>query len=710
MAKEKYVIQAELDTKGVLSSAREAQREINNIGRLAKETNRNAQITGSVTMKDKGIKETQRALNLAKQNVDNLTKALANAKMSGTTQKQVQALESQLVKAQTQATRLSTELSKIGSQSVQSNGLSSAVDKMKSAGGSLLGTFSKVGNVISGISSAIGLVSGGVSKAVDLTSGFANTLMNTYDRQIQAQKTLSTTLSDGAKGFEQFNSHIDKGNSLLKSQKNDLNELGATISSYMKVSGDEAYKTVNAINAVGDSLGLSMDTQKQFTYGLAQALGSGTLHAQDFNQMMQSALGAQFRDMLIQAANEMQNVGTTAEQLPDALKKGKVEANLLANTFGDNWASKMAKAQTSLKGIEVSTGGVKRMLKDGQLSVQDFTNVFGEGFTSTLLNAMNATSDGAVTMENFKDKMEDGVFSTEVMNRAIELFQQKGEQLASSGPSTWGQIREMISNGFNTSALDGFRKGLGDTGIDMANLGNNATIMATTIGSQLGQMAGKAVGALSEIIDKNKDGKVSNDEMKAAVNDAKKAVEKFFNKINFTSIGSFLDKVGSIVSQIRDVYNWANDAYSAVQKLLSASRNVGGNTGLIGKALGFRKNSTWGDAFSDFHWGWLRSNIDPLGIKEPTSLGKKILGSRNGQLPLDLQFFAGGREAISRAVNAVQPYARATKGKTATPSIGTQDNSQQDIKIYVQSSADGRRIANEIYNKLERNGVKLNKR
>lgn len=710
MAKEKYVIQAELDTKGVLSSAREAQREINNIGRLAKETNRNAQITGSVTMKDKGIKETQRALNLAKQNVDNLTKALANAKMSGTTQKQVQALESQLVKAQTQATRLSTELSKIGSQSVQSNGLSSAVDKMKSAGGSLLGTFSKVGNVISGISSAIGLVSGGISKAVDLTSGFANTLMNTYDRQIQAQKTLSTTLSDGAKGFEQFNSHIDKGNSLLKSQKNDLNELGATISSYMKVSGDEAYKTVNAINAVGDSLGLSMDTQKQFTYGLAQALGSGTLHAQDFNQMMQSALGAQFRDMLIQAANEMQNVGTTAEQLPDALKKGKVEANLLANTFGDNWASKMAKAQTSLKGIEVSTGGVKRMLKDGQLSVQDFTNVFGEGFTSTLLNAMNATSDGAVTMENFKDKMEDGVFSTEVMNRAIELFQQKGEQLASSGPSTWGQIREMISNGFNTSALDGFRKGLGDTGIDMANLGNNATIMATTIGSQLGQMAGKAVGALSEIIDKNKDGKVSNDEMKAAVNDAKKAVEKFFNKINFTSIGSFLDKVGSIVSQIRDVYNWANDAYSAVQKLLSASRNVGGNTGLIGKALGFRKNSTWGDAFSDFHWGWLRSNIDPLGIKEPTSLGKKILGSRNGQLPLDLQFFAGGREAISRAVNAVQPYARATKGKTATPSIGTQDNSQQDIKIYVQSSADGRRIANEIYNKLERNGVKLNKR
>lgn len=620
MAKEKYVIQAELDTKGVLSSAREAQREINNIGRLAKETNKNAQITGSVTMKDKGIKETQRALNLAKQNVDNLTKALANAKMSGATQKQVQALESQLVKAQTQATRLSTELAKVGSGKKFS--LSGAFDSVKSYGSNMLSTFSKIGNVVSGVNAGIGLVTGAVSQATDLVGGFANNLMNTYDRQIQAQKSLSATLSDGAEGYKKFNSYIDSGSELLKSQRNDLNELGSTISGYTSLTGDQAFKIVNSINAVGDSLGLGMDTQKQFSYGLAQALGAGVLHAQDFNQIMQSALGAQFRDMLIQAYNEI-----------------------------------------------------------------------------------NHTSIG---LGEFKQAMADGAIDTNVMNRALELFQQKGNELVSAGPSTWGQIREMIANGFNTSALDGFRKGLGDTGIDMSNLGNNATTMASTIGSQLGQMAGKAVGALTQIIDKNHDGKVSQDEMKDAVNKAKDAVNNFFNKINYASIGSFLGKVGSAIDSLRDLYNWANNAYSAVQSALNLSRNVGGNTGLLGKALGFRSNSTWGDAFSDFHW--LRSNIDPLGIKEPTSLGQKILGSRNGQLPLDLQFFAGGREAISRAVNAVQPYARATKGTTATPSVGTQDNSQQDIKIYVQSSADGRKIANEIYNKLERNGIKLNKR
>lgn len=622
MAKEKYVIQAELDTKGVLSSAREAQREINNIGRLAKETNKNAQITGSVTMKDKGIKETQRALNLAKQNVDNLTKALANAKMSGATQKQVQALESQLVKAQTQATRLSTELAKVGSQNIQSSELSGAVDKMKSAGGSLLGTFSKVGNVVSGISSAIGLVSGGISKVVDLTSGFANNLMSTYDRQVQAQKSLTATLLDGAEGYKKFNSYIDSGSSLLKSQRNDLSELGSTISGYTSLTGDQAFKIVNSINAVGDSLGLTMDTQKQFSYGLAQALGSGALHAQDFNQIMQSALGAQFRDMLIEAYNEI-----------------------------------------------------------------------------------NHTSIG---MGEFKQAMEDGAIGTDVMNLALDKFQQKGNELVSSGPSTWGQIREMISNGFDTGALDGFRKGLGDTGIDMASLGNNATEMSTIVGNQLGQMAGLAVGALTQIIDKNKDGKVSSKEMEDAVNDAKEAVTKFFNKINLTSIEGFLGKIGSGINKLMKLYNWANNAYGAVQNLLNASRDIGGNTGLIGKALGFRKNSTWGDAFSDFHW--LTSNIDPLGLKENQGLGQKLLGSRNGQIPLDLQFFAGGREAINKAVGAVQPYTRASKGTTAQSNIGTQDNSQQDIKIYVQSSADGQKIAKEIYNKLERNGVKLNKR
>lgn len=620
MAKEKYIIQAELDTKGVLKNARDAQREINNIGKLARETNKNAQITGSVTMKEKGIKETQRALNLAKQNVDNLTKALANAKMSGATQKQVQALETQLVKAQTQATRLSTELAKVGTTGTKGGGLSSAVDKMKSAGSTLLGTFSKVGNIVSGISAGFGLVTGAISKATGLVGGFANRLMDTYDAQIQAQKTLSSTLKDGADGYKKFNSYIDSGNLLLKSQRNDLNELGATLSGYVTLTGDEAFKIVNSINAVGDSLGLSMDTQKQFSYGLAQALGSGALHAQDFNQIMQSALGAQFRDMLIQAYNEI-----------------------------------------------------------------------------------NHTNIG---LAEFKQAMADGAIDTNVMNRALELFQQRGNQLVSAGPSTWGQIREMIRSAFNTQALEGFQKGLGDVGISTADLGNNVTKMSGVVGQKMGEMAGKAVGAIVRMIDKNKDGKVSNEEIEGAINDAKNAVVNFFNKMNNSSVGGFLRELNSAIGHIKTLIGWLNDAWNVADKVFSKVRSISGK-GIVGGAVSSIFDPGWSI------WGnfsWLRSNIDPLGVKENTGLSEKILGSRAGKLPLDLQFFAGGKEAISRAIEATQPYARAGKGATAQPSIGTQDNSTQDIKIIVQSNQDGRRIAQEIYNKLERNGVRLDKR
>lgn len=707
MAKDKYIVQTELDSKNAIRNAKELQKEINNIGRLAKETNKNAKITGSVDMKQKGIKETQRALDLAKKNADNLSRALTQAKMSGATEKQVKSLENQLLKAQTQAQRLDNELAQLGSGGGKKSFMGGAIDKIKSAGSTMLGTFSKVGNIVSGISAGWGLVSGAVSKATGFIGGYAQRLMDTYDIQKQAQKTLSTTLSDGAKGYEQFNSHIDKGNALLKSQKTDLNELGAMISSYMKISGEEAFKTVNAINAIGDSLGLSMDVQKQFTYGLSQALGSGTLHAQDFNQIMQSALGAQFRDMLIQAANEMQNVGMTAEQLPDALKKGKVEADLLANTFGDNWANKMAKAQTALKGIEVSTGGVKRMLKDGQLTVQDFTRVFGEDFTNQLLNAMNTTSEGAVTMENFKQKMEEGVFSTDVMNRAIELFQQKGEQLASEGPSTWAQIREMISNGFNTSSLEGFRTGLSNVDIDMATFGNSATEITSQVGQYFGQMAGQAVGSLAKIIDKNKDGKVSEDEFKGAVNDAKGAIDKFFSKINGSSIVGFIKEISKAVRELNRLYNWLNDIWVQADRVLDKLRNIGGQKGLIGNLFGWQV----GGKGSGGGRGWL---LDPSltsggGLVDKAVNGVTTSGRPNPNLmPLNLQLFGNYAKSVNKALESASYGLNGSAINTST--VTSQDNSVQDIKIYVQSTADGQRIANEIYSKLERNGVKLNKR
>lgn len=425
MAKEKYVIQTELETKKALSDAKTLQKEINEIGRVAKSASKNAKITGKVEMKDKAIKDTERALSLAKKNVDQLTQSLAKVKLNGGTEKQVSSLESQLRKAQISANNLESELHQLKGVDVTPRGLdkfksmfSGGMGKIKSFGGSLLDIGSKFSMIFTAVSSGVGMVSNGIGKAVDLVGGFANRLMDTYDSQLSAQKSLSVTLADGAKGYEDFNSHIEKGSLLLQSQRNDLAELASFISGYVKVTGDEAFEIVNAINTVGDSLGLSMDTQKQFTYGLSQALGAGALHAQDFNQIMQSALGAQFRDMLIQAYNEINNTSIGMEEFKQAMEDGKVNTEVM------NLALEKFKKQA------------EDTANSGQITFTQMKDMIAKGFdTSALSGFQSEISSAGFSMGELGDTATNlsmlvgekmGQLAGYVVNNMIKLMDANG--------------------------------------------------------------------------------------------------------------------------------------------------------------------------------------------------------------------------------------------------------------------------------------------
>lgn len=426
MAKEKYVIQTELETKKALSDAKTLQKEINEIGRVAKSASKNAKITGKVEMKDKAIKDTERALSLAKKNVDQLTQSLAKVKLNGGTEKQVSSLESQLRKAQISANNLESELHQLKGVDVTPRGLdkfksmfSGGMGKIKSFGGSLLDIGSKFSMIFTAVSSGVSMVSNGIGKAVDLVGGFANRLMDTYDSQLSAQKSLSVTLADGAKGYEDFNSHIEKGSLLLQSQRNDLAELASFISGYVKVTGDEAFEIVNAINTVGDSLGLSMDTQKQFTYGLSQALGAGALHAQDFNQIMQSALGAQFRDMLIQAYNEINNTSIGMEEFKQAMEDGKVNTEVM------NLALEKFKKQA------------EDTANSGQITFTQMKDMIAKGFdTSALSGFQSEISSAGFSMGELGDTATNlsmlvgekmGQLAGYVVNNMIKLMDANGD-------------------------------------------------------------------------------------------------------------------------------------------------------------------------------------------------------------------------------------------------------------------------------------------
>jgi Ca2+-binding EF-hand superfamily protein len=426
MAKEKYVIQTELETRKALSDAKTLQKEINEIGRVAKSASKNAKITGKVEMKDKAIKDTERALSLAKKNVDQLTQSLAKVKLNGGTEKQISSLESQLRKAQISANNLESELHQLKGVDVTPRGLdkfksmfSGGMGKIKSFGGSLLDIGSKFSMIFTAVSSGVSMVSNGIGKAVDLVGGFANRLMDTYDSQLSAQKSLSVTLADGAKGYEDFNSHIEKGSLLLQSQRNDLAELASFISGYVKVTGDEAFEIVNAINTVGDSLGLSMDTQKQFTYGLSQALGAGALHAQDFNQIMQSALGAQFRDMLIQAYNEINNTSIGMEEFKQAMEDGKVNTEVM------NLALEKFKKQA------------EDTANSGQITFTQMKDMIAKGFdTSALSGFQSEISSAGFSMGELGDTATNlsmlvgekmGQIAGYVVNNMIKLMDANGD-------------------------------------------------------------------------------------------------------------------------------------------------------------------------------------------------------------------------------------------------------------------------------------------
>lgn len=624
MAKEKYVVKTELETSQSLKNAKQLQKEINEIGRVAKSASKNAKITGSVKMENKAIKETERALGLAKKNVDNLTKALSQAKLNGATSKQVGDLEGQLRKAQISANNLESELHSINRAQPNLSGwgkikrtMSDGVQSAKGFGSTLLDVGSKFSMIGTFASTAISGITNLFSGLGNKVLGFGQLLMDTYDKQLAGQKALTATLSDGANGYDNFIKHIDSGSRLLKSQKNDLMELASMISGYIQVSGDEAFKIVDSINTIGDSLGLSMDQQKQFTYGLSQALGTGALHAQDFNQIMQTTLGSQFRDVLIQASNELDNSG--------------------------------------------------------------------------------------VTLENFKQKMEEGAFNTRVMNRALELFQQKAQETANSGQLSFTQIREMVDNGFRTSALEGFQTQLESVGFSMGDFGNTATDLSMVVGQKMGEMAGYAVNSLIKIMDTNGDGKVSNEELQKAfekvsdkVVDAYEGVRDFIRQINWSDVSGFISDIGSIISSLSDLIGWIQDTISWFDRMFDKKR-MADNIAAAG-----------GHSGSGGGRGWLVNPNNTNDWLQQDTLSEKIYGSMNKPLGMHLQLFGNYDKAITQTLQNLPQGVNGSVSNTTQSSV-SYDNSRQDVNINVYGN-DGAKIANDIYKRLERNGVKLTKR
>lgn len=693
-----YTVTAEMKSAGFDKGVANVKSQINSLKGLSTSLEKSFQVSGDFGKLKSGLNEASRGLKLAESEVKRLETALSVAHKFNMDTSGINKLETELNRAKTQVNQFEASMGQMKQSAVTgSSGFERASQSAKNMQSNLLDAGSKIGNIFTGISSGVNLVTGAIGTVSGVVGGFANSLMNTYDQQIGAQKTLSSVLSDGANGYKYFNDQIQNGSLLLKSQKGDLNEIGATLASYTQMTGESAFKTANAINAVGDSLSVNTEGQKQFSLALAQAMGSGALHAQDFNQMMQTALGANFKATLIEAANSLNGVKLTTDDLGNALKEGKISADQMSQTFGSDWANKMATAQSKTTGLKVSVGDLKKQFANGKIGVDQFTSVLGQDFTDKLLQAQNASGGMVVTQANFKQAMEDGAFSTDVMNKALEMFQQKGEEVANAGFSTFEQIRTSVVNGFNTSALQGFQDKANEVGGGMDNLGNRATEMASLVGQQAGQMAAEVINSLTNIIDKNGDHKLSEDEVKQAVQEVSKKVKKLGGDLQegARQFGNFTSSIGQEIQPIIDAYNWLDNLISKANEL---SRNIGGKSGILGKLVGVDDWFSGSNAFGERGFFINPINTTPLTGIERFSIPMSPM-DRN--LPLNLQTFAGSPDmgGIANAITNVNGYGGGSGTQNITKTVIFQQT------LMGKQSDDGGKA--EIIKMLRKNGFEI---
>ncbi|MFD2821578.1 tape measure protein [Paraglaciecola chathamensis] len=484
-----YTIKTQLDGKDVDIGLQKINSLIKATTQNGNALNKALKVSGDMSKGVKSTNELKKALSLAEDRSKGLRKELAAAKLSGASANTVADLTAKLKRSDAEAQNLKNSLKGVG-QDGGSNGVS------------MLTTFSKIGNVVTGIKAGIDLVGSAIGKVTEIAGNFGKGFVAQYDAMAISSLTLKNTLADGEKGLREYNAEFEKAPPLVRAQKKELDAFAATISSYSKVTGKEAFAIANAVNAVGDSVGATMEQQQGFTTALGQAMTAGKLMAQDFNQMSQTALGTQFKTALINAANEMRGVGMSSQDLSKQLQEGKVKSVEFSNVFGSDWTTKMAAAMQAQTGLKTSVSMVNDALKNGKISTELFAKVLGDDYLNKLLASKNATQEGAITQENFRQAMEDGAFSTDVLNAAIDKFIQKGETLPQTF-NTFAQVREAVTNGFYTGAVEGFMSKMVDSKGTLNEFGTEATNFATGSGKQLGEAIGIAADKVRQFIEAN---------------------------------------------------------------------------------------------------------------------------------------------------------------------------------------------------------------
>ena len=422
----KYVIDTELNNRALSSGIRGINQQMNSLTRSAREFNKEFEKSGKKSDKKKAVQDMAQAISLADEKVKKLSADLEAMQAKGNI-KGITKAEADLRNAKTQAAALRREMDAMNKSA---GGGATGFARLKAAKDAamnskpvkaLSASFKGLSAVASGSATVIKTGFNGIAKAAQFGIGtlakisgtaaaglglLGKSAMGTYDEITRGNRAMTNSLSDGAKGANEFQGEIKKLGSAGLADMGSLTDIAKNLSSSLNLSGKEAFKMSTNILDIGTAFGMSKDKIENFGLVSSQIFSAGKLMAEDYNQLIDSGAAGPIKKW-IAAHND---AGITMDNFKEKVNNGEVSADLYrkaieslggdfkgagqdVQTFGDAFENSMKSLDMSfIESMKKEFGSLGFTLSDMSNNMSDFTTQIGEAAAAFLGGAWQAVS------------------------------------------------------------------------------------------------------------------------------------------------------------------------------------------------------------------------------------------------------------------------------------------------------------------------------
>jgi tape measure domain-containing protein len=422
----KYVIDTELNNRALSAGVRGINQQMNSLTRSARDFNKEFEKSGKKSDKKKAMQDMAQAISLADEKVKKLTADLEAMQAKGNI-KGITKAEADLRNAKTQAAALRREMEAMNKSA---GGGVTGFARLKAAKDAamnskpvkaLSASFKGLSAVASGSATVIKTGFNGIAKAAQFGIGtlakisgtaaaglglLGKSAMGTYDEITRGNRAMTNSLSDGAKGANEFQGEIKKLGSAGLADMGSLTDIAKNLSSSLNLSGKEAFKMSTNILDIGTAFGMSKDKIENFGLVSSQIFSAGKLMAEDYNQLIDSGAAGPIKKW-IAAHND---AGITMDNFKEKVNNGEVSADLYrkaieslggdfkgagqdVQTFGDAFENSMKSLDMSfIESMKKEFGSLGFTLSDMSNNMSDFTTQIGEAAAAFLGGAWQAVS------------------------------------------------------------------------------------------------------------------------------------------------------------------------------------------------------------------------------------------------------------------------------------------------------------------------------